>query len=63
VAAGVGAAFVPASAHRIAPSPVTITPIQHSAAAWQIAVVWNHERPHSMTASFLDLVREHTHEK
>ncbi|MEW9551148.1 LysR substrate-binding domain-containing protein [Nonomuraea sp. NPDC050783] len=59
VAAGAGAAFVPASAHRIAPSPVTIAPIRHPAAAWRMAVVWNRERLHPLTAGFLALVREH----
>ncbi|MFI9596699.1 LysR family transcriptional regulator [Nonomuraea sp. NPDC052265] len=61
VAAGVGVAFVPASAHRIAPSSVTITPIRHPAAEWQIAVVWKDERLRPLTTGFLDLVREHGH--
>ncbi|MGW2150375.1 LysR substrate-binding domain-containing protein [Nonomuraea bangladeshensis] len=58
VAAEAGAAFVPASAARIAPAPVTITPIGHPAAAWQISAVWNREHMHALTAGFLALIRE-----
>lgn len=58
VAAGVGAAFVPAGAARVAPHPVVVTPIDHPAAQWQVAVVWDPGRAHPMTARFLDLVRE-----
>ncbi|MFI7465972.1 LysR substrate-binding domain-containing protein [Nonomuraea sp. NPDC049646] len=61
VAAGAGVAFVPASARRIAPPAVTITPIRHPAAEWQIAVVWKDGRPGPLTTGFLDLVREHGH--
>ncbi|RSN15397.1 LysR family transcriptional regulator [Nonomuraea sp. WAC 01424] len=53
VAAGVGAAFVPARAGRIAPPPVTVTPLRHPVAEWQIAVVWNRDRVQPMTANFL----------
>ncbi|MEV0233931.1 LysR substrate-binding domain-containing protein [Nonomuraea sp. NPDC050786] len=58
VAAGVGAAFVPAGAARVAPRPVVVTPIDHPGAEWEVAVVWNRDRPHPMTAHFLGLVRK-----
>jgi DNA-binding transcriptional LysR family regulator len=57
VAAGTDASFVPASAARIAPPPITITPLRHPAAEWRIAAVWNPGHP-PLAASFLDLVRD-----
>ncbi|WP_242894846.1 LysR family transcriptional regulator [Actinomadura litoris] len=57
VAAGVGTAFVPASAGRIAPPAVTITPIDHPAAEWQIGAAWNPRRATAMTTDFLALAQ------
>lgn len=58
VAAGVGVAFVPASAARIAPPTVTITTIDHPAAIWGIGVAWNGARRTAVTRNFLRVVRE-----
>jgi DNA-binding transcriptional LysR family regulator len=58
VAAGTDAAFVPASAARIAPPPITITPLRHQAAEWRIAAVWSPGHLSPLAASFLGLVRD-----
>ncbi|XVQ84744.1 LysR substrate-binding domain-containing protein [Microbispora siamensis] len=57
-AAGVGVAFVPASAARIAPSAVTIAPIDHLVAVWRIGVAWNGERRTAVVRNFLEVVRD-----
>ncbi|WP_432925982.1 LysR family transcriptional regulator [Microbispora sp. CA-135349] len=58
VAAGIGVAFVPAGAARIAPPTVTITPIDHPAAVWRIGVAWNGARRTAVIRNFLEVVRE-----
>ncbi len=57
VAAGVGVALVPASAAVIAPPSVTIMPLDHTAAAWKIGVIWSRSHRTPMIRNFLDVVR------
>lgn len=58
VAAGAGVAFVPASAAGIAPPPVTLAPIGHPAARWEVGAVWHPGRLRPLTSHFLDVVRD-----
>lgn len=58
VAAGVGVAFVPAGAARIAPPTVTITPIDHPVAVWRIGAVWSGRRRTAVIRNFLEVVRD-----
>ena len=57
VAAGVGVALVPASAAVIAPPSVSIVPLDHEAAGWQIGVIWSHSQRTPLISNFLDVVR------
>ncbi|MGV9266936.1 LysR substrate-binding domain-containing protein [Kitasatospora sp. NPDC003701] len=57
VAAGVGAALVPERVRGIAPAHVSITPIDHPAARWQVGVVWDPDRPPRALTTFLEVVR------
>ncbi|WP_433476330.1 LysR family transcriptional regulator [Spirillospora sp. CA-142024] len=57
VAAGVGTAFVPAGAGSIAPAQVTLTPVDHPAAAWQIGAVWNRRADNPLIGNFLPIIR------
>ncbi|WP_166349515.1 LysR family transcriptional regulator [Phytoactinopolyspora limicola] len=56
VAAGVGPALVPASATRIAPSTVSVTPIDDPGASWDVGVVWNPEHCPPVVSNFLNVV-------
>ncbi|KAB2347968.1 LysR family transcriptional regulator [Actinomadura rudentiformis] len=58
VAAGVGTAFVPASADSIAPAQVVLTTVDHDAASWQIGAVWDRHARNPLTVNFLEVVRE-----
>ncbi|MGK5556229.1 LysR family transcriptional regulator [Actinomadura kijaniata] len=58
VAAGVGAAFVPASVGSIAPAQVMLTVVDHAAAAWRIGAVWDRQARNPLTGNFVKVVRE-----
>lgn len=57
VAAGVGPALVPASAAAIAPASVSLTPIAHPAAAWDVGLVTSPAHEAAVTTNFLEVVR------
>ncbi|WP_141579820.1 LysR family transcriptional regulator [Actinomadura sp. WMMA1423] len=60
VAAGIGAALVPLSAASIAPSQVSLTAVNHDAAAWQVGTVWKRGARNPLTANFVTIARELT---
>lgn len=56
VAAGVGAALVPASGRGIAPDGVRLFPIMDPAAAWRVAVLWRPD--HAPALRFVELIND-----
>ncbi|WP_431776149.1 LysR family transcriptional regulator [Streptomyces cucumeris] len=56
VAAGIGAALVPASASRIASPLIKIQPIETTGTTWTIGVVWDKERLTRVGENFLRIV-------
>lgn len=56
VAAGAGAALVPANGRGIAPDGVRLFPIMEPAAAWRIAVAWRPD--HAPAVRFVELIKD-----
>lgn len=54
VAAGVGAAIVPESAHNIAPPRVVMHPLSGTSARWKIGALWRGDNETPVVRSFLD---------
>jgi DNA-binding transcriptional LysR family regulator len=61
VAAGIGPALVPATAARIAPPTVTVTPIEDLAAVWDVGIAWYPTQHTALVANFLTVVTDSAH--
>ncbi|MFI6031969.1 LysR family transcriptional regulator [Amycolatopsis magusensis] len=58
VAAGAGCALIPATAARVAPPAVTLTPLDDPAAAWDVGVAWHSAQHTAHVPNFLALLAD-----